>query len=261
MEFSNVEELCIFLAKWLEAHGHSVYRSIKCPDGGKIDILTQDYAVECRQWLTQSALLDAMQDLIACEPHITQQRPVVAGLTPTEITDPNNDVGSAEILEQLHAAGIEVWFLDQVDVLQDYYHQLVEAPEEVSPPVTNSYRSWNPWAGISVAFGMAAILAISFTLAYRILQEPRARELSPEQQEAWNSLHDAAEVWDIQTAQRQLNTLKQSKNNCVSTFANRLENTLASQGAQGFREINPIKRSLNEQEGCDLEIIIYEFSP
>lgn len=262
MEFSTEEDLRAFLASWLGAHGHNVYHEIKCPEGGKIDILTQDYAVECRQWLTQNALLDAMEDLIACEPHITQHRPVVAGLTPAATVEEDGEDSSSieEVLEQLNAAGIEVWFLDQIEVLQDYYRQLTVSPQEVVLPAKDR-RHWSPWAGVLVALGMAAILAVSFTLAYRILQEPTARRLSPEQQTAWDRLHAAAGVWDLQTAQDQLQILRRSGNSCTAKFANRLETTLGRQGPQGFREINPIKRALNEQEGCDLEVIVYDFSP
>ncbi|PSN17894.1 hypothetical protein C7271_15380 [filamentous cyanobacterium CCP5] len=274
MEFETEADLCEFLAGWLEAHGHNIYRQVKCPEGGKIDILTQEYAIACCHRLTPETLLASIDNLAACGPHVAQQRSVIAGLD-SSVEDLNFDtveggVSLGDAVAQAGIAGMEVWFVDQIETLQDYYQQQTAAGAEASleepihaPPLYGKKpRShWNPWAGVSVALGMASILAVSFTLAYRILQEPTTARFSPEQQAAWDKLHGAVAVWDMQTAQEALQGLQRGSNPCGAKFANRLQSGLDSQGAEGFREINSIKRALNEQEGCNLEIIVYDFAP
>jgi hypothetical protein len=109
---------------------------------------------------------------------------------------------------------------------------------------------------------MAAILTTSFWIAYRILDQ-QEMELAANSQEgqAWDNLHQAVAVWDLDTAREHLQTLEKSRSACIATFAERLDNSLQQQGAEGFRDINPIKRALNQQEGCSLEMRDYEFSP
>ncbi|NJL49305.1 MAG: hypothetical protein HC929_19980 [Leptolyngbyaceae cyanobacterium SM2_5_2] len=62
MEFSNQEGLQLFLSRWLEEHGHSVYRQVPSPTG-HVDILTQDYAIDCPHQLTQAALWTAADEM------------------------------------------------------------------------------------------------------------------------------------------------------------------------------------------------------
>jgi hypothetical protein len=79
--------------------------------------------------------------------------------------------------------------------------------------------------------------------------------------QAWQQLHAAVPVWDLDTALVSLTTLKQQPNTCIAQFADRFAQTLRQRGAEGFRQINPIKRALNQQQGCSLEIRPYDFSP
>lgn len=89
---------------------------------------------------------------------------------------------------------------------------------------------------------------------------PAPPAVSPTDQ-AWQRLHAAVPLWDVDTALVSLATLKQGSNACVAQFADRFAQTLRQRGAEGFRQINPIKRALNQQQGCNLEIRSYEFSP
>ncbi|MBU6230977.1 MAG: hypothetical protein KGQ93_15050 [Cyanobacteria bacterium REEB459] len=82
---------------------------------------------------------------------------------------------------------------------------------------------------------------------------------SPEQ--VWLNLQTAVAVWDLDTALASLAALKQSSGACLPQFADRFATVLRQQGVQGFRQINPIKRALNQQQGCNLPIQSYEFSP
>ncbi len=78
--------------------------------------------------------------------------------------------------------------------------------------------------------------------------------------DAWHRLHAAVPNWDMETTLLSLTTLRQNPNACVSRFASQLTIFLRERGVEGFRTINSVKRALN-QEGCDLPIQSYDFSP
>jgi hypothetical protein len=254
MELDSPDDLKTFLARWLEDHGHNVYRQVPHPDGGDIDILTQDYAIECPYTLTQTALWTTSDNIQAMRGHCPDQQWVIAGLTPD--TDAEAAYGAAE---QVKTSGIEVWFVDQMPPFIDYYDRLTDQP----PAVVNSpsFRKRNPLAGVAIALGMAAILGFSFWLAYRILDRYQFQATTQRQEnEAWDQLHNAVAVWDVDTTLSSLEQLADSRSPCTANFAARFQDSLNQRGQDGFRDINPIKRALNQQEGCRLDMREYEFS-
>lgn len=260
MEFASEADLQAFLAQWLEEHGHQVYREVKCPDGGAIDILTQVYTIECKRSLTRSALFAAAGQLRTYEQHFPGQKPVIAGLTPTSDSDE-----IYKIVDRLTTSGLEVWFVDQMPSFLDYYQQLTAttAAEDglaaTNPPRRLSRR--NPLAGCAIALGMAAILTVSFWLAYRILERNEAQIATTSRTaREWERLHAAVAVWDMDTTRASLTGLAKSRDFCTAEFAKRFEDSLDRRGPEGFRDINPIKRALNQQEGCTLDIVEFDFS-
>lgn len=74
-------------------------------------------------------------------------------------------------------------------------------------------------------------------------------------------LHQAALKWDMQTAGRALETLRQSEDACMVSFAEDFAALLEQRGTEGFRGITPLKRAYNARPGCDLRVDEYEFSP
>lgn len=289
MEFANEDELQAFLAQWLEEHGHNVYREVKCPEGGAIDILTQKYAIECRYSLTSSTLSEAADQLRAYKQHFPEQKPVIAGLTPSSIPaaalkaaapesdTPESGTQKAEALEpttsqsedspftlvteRIKNSGIEVWFIDQMGEMADYYAQSKARLDE--PVVIKPRRKLpTPLAGLAVALGMAAILAGSFAIAFSILADTETRLSMTEEEQVQLEIFDkAAQVWDLKTAQAPLKILSQSKNRCLRKFATQLQDNLNKKGAEGFRDLNPIKRNLNDEDNCKLEVTPLDFSP
>jgi aryl-alcohol dehydrogenase-like predicted oxidoreductase len=254
MDFASEDELQAFLAQWLEEHGHNVYREVKCPDGGAIDILTQKYAIECKRYLSRAALFAAAGQLRTYEQHFPEQQPVIAGLTPeSEAADFD------AVADRLKTSGVEIWFIDQMDAFTEYYRRLELLSKEPEP---RRFKLPKPLAGLAVALGIAGILAGSFAIAYHILEDTETRlAMSNEEKEQWDAFHRAAEVWDINTAQSNLALLTQSNNRCVRAFATRQQERLNADNAEGFRQLNDIKRTLNDQENCKLEITPFAFSP
>ncbi|WP_017300908.1 hypothetical protein [Nodosilinea nodulosa] len=253
IEFASSEDLRTALGRWLEDYGHSVHRQVPCPDGGMVDLLTPIYAVLCPPTLTPPDLWAAVDSIQARQQNFPDQRPVIAGLTPE--TEPE---AAYDIAEQLKAKGIEVWFLDQMPPFVEYFTGLTAEP---LPEARGRFNRRNPLAGCLISVGMAAILSASFWLAYRILDRHQLQTSTNSQENrAWEQLHSAVEVWDMDTALASLDRLSNSRNPCVSKFADRFETSLKQRGADGFRDINPIKRALNMEESCRLDIREYDFS-
>lgn len=254
MEFSSPENLQAFLARWLEEHGHDVYCRVPNPAGDEIDILTQDYAIDCNDILALAALEKAADRLKAQQTHFPDQKLVAAGITPSENWDE-----SYKLAEQLRSEGIEVWFVDQMPPFVEYYQQLAKGGKGRG---RRSLGEANPLTGCVLSLGMAIILGFSFWAAYNILERQQMRTADSTQEgRTWEQFHAAASVWDVANAEQHLEELARSRNRCVARFAERFASTLEQLGPEGFREINPIKRILNEQDGCNLEIQEYDFSP
>lgn len=256
MEFASPSALQEFLAQWLEDHGHTVHRQVSCEADKTVDLLTQAYTIECQPELNSTTLWTAADELQACLAYFPEQKPVIAGLSPEETEE------TYQTIEQIKKSGVEIWFIDQMPAFVDYYTYLQTnpvLPEDDLPP---QLHRRSPLAGCFISLGMAAILTASFWIAYRILDRQQTEIVANSREgQAWENLHQAVEVWDMDTARSYLDILENSRNTCVATFAQRLDDSLAQQGPEGFRDINPIKRALNQQSRCDLEMREYEFSP
>ncbi|TVQ13648.1 MAG: hypothetical protein EA368_01875 [Leptolyngbya sp. DLM2.Bin27] len=252
IEFACSEDLQTALGRWLEDYGHSVHSQVPCPDGGMVDLLTPLYAIFCPPSLSPSDLWATVDAIEAKQADFPDQRLVIAGLTPE--TDGEM---AADIADQIKPKGIEVWFLDQNASFIKFYAGLTTAPPQ--PQERRNRR--NPLAGCLISLGMAAILSASFWLAYRILDRHQLQVAANSQDNrSWEQLHSAVEVWDMNSTLASLERLANSRSPCVAKFAERFETSLRQQGAEGFRDINPIKRALNLQEGCRLEMREYDFS-
>jgi hypothetical protein len=235
MEFASKEDIQSFLSRWLEEHGHNVYCQVPCPEGGEVDILTQDYVIACEELLSCEVILRSAEQIQAIRHHFPDQRPVVAGLMP--------EASEAELfqtIEQVKQLGIEVWFIDQMKPFRQYYRHLFKGQgfdaDRVTGPALNRR---NPLAGIFIAIGMAIILSLSFWVAYRILDRQQLQIASNSQESrAWDRMHSAVSVWDMDTTLESLEDLSESRNVCVAEFASRFKTSLKQNGPQGFRDIN-----------------------
>ena len=263
MEFASQETLRTFLSRWLKDHGHTVYCQVPCPDGGQVDILTEDYLIACCPTLTPEALETAVRKILTYQSHFPDQQLVVAGLSPSQDWDQAYQVADQQ-------QGVQIWFVDQMKPFLDYYRRDRPAPESYpsAPPPGPRQKSirapldqYNPLTGCLMSLGIATILGLSFWLAYTILNRQSQAPPPTQIDQAWDNLHAAVAVWDMDTSLANLAALSKSRNPCMAEFADRLTLSLQQRGKDGFRDINPIKRALNQQDGCRLDMPAYDFSP
>ncbi|MBE9113752.1 hypothetical protein IQ273_30730 [Nodosilinea sp. LEGE 07298] len=85
--------------------------------------------------------------------------------------------------------------------------------------------------------------------------------LSSSEQLIFFRLQTQVSAWDMEGSRSSLSLLQNSNNACVAAFANQLTDALNQQDGEGFRQITPIKRELNAQQGCKLPLYPYPFSP
>jgi hypothetical protein len=70
--------------------------------------------------------------------------------------------------------------------------------------------------------------------------------------EAWLNLHNAADVWDLQTASDSLAILIRSSNKCVKKYASDVQVELKDLGVDGFSLMADIRSYYNNEGGCTL---------
>ena len=78
---------------------------------------------------------------------------------------------------------------------------------------------------------------------------------------AWDELHEAVRVWDLQTSRGILTEMEAIPDNCTSGFASTFGRVLDVAGGEGFRQINVIKRRHNNNLRCALPLVNYAFAP
>ncbi|NJN02759.1 MAG: hypothetical protein HC873_06190 [Leptolyngbyaceae cyanobacterium SL_1_1] len=116
-------------------------------------------------------------------------------------------------------------------------------------------------AGIAALVGAGIVLAGFAFAGQKLMGTAAFAPRLGKYQQQWEQVHQAIAVWDLQTAKANLIPLSHSRDRCVAEFAQNLNQQLSTQGAEAFRAVNQIKRSLNDQADCKLEITPYEFSP
>ena len=300
VDFANEDALQRFLMTFLESKGHTVHREVLCENGGRIDLLTSLYLIECKRYLNRNSLHSAAGQLWVYRQHYPKLQPIIAGLTPK-----SNQEDAWAAAAKLKEAGIQIWFVDRMAEVIEFYAQMPptllnpeeeadpeiednetsipgpDAPEAHSTPSREALASATTAAAppfleeqgrqrqpsaISLEAGCGALIGAGIVLAgflmvARVFRGTPSVQLSATEQVHWADLHAAIPAWDVQTAKDMLVPLMQSGDPCVVSFARSLNDSLNADGPEGFRRVNDIKRTLNEAENCQLAITSYEFSP
>jgi hypothetical protein len=110
MNFSTESDLQIFMQYALGGE-----REVKL-GRGKIDLRTDKYDIEIKPYLSCSVMDKAAGQLSRYSPYSQGRKRVIAGLTPSRY-----DNAIDRRAEDHRAAGIDVWFVDQMKFFQDAY--------------------------------------------------------------------------------------------------------------------------------------------
>ena len=139
MEFENEYQLQAFI--------HSVVggqREVKFADGSRIDILTDRYAIEVKPKLTRSALLQALGQTTVYQSNCSGTVPVIAGMTP------KNAEESYANAERIRQAGVQVWYIDQMNQFVDHWESQRSPVRRVASSPEQEFEippaAWIVWA-------------------------------------------------------------------------------------------------------------------
>ncbi|MEO0825253.1 MAG: hypothetical protein AAFX95_16360 [Cyanobacteria bacterium J06639_16] len=298
MGFVNEDALQRFLMIFLESKGHTVHREVPCENGGRIDLLTSLYLIECKRYLSRNALHSAAGQLWVYRQHYPKLQPIIAGLTPK-----SNQEDAWAAAAKLKETGIQIWFVDRMADVIEFYAQMPPSPLDAddphadlpeaegvalasnlpesiplpthdslmplgnpAPPLLENRRRQRPASAISFEAGCGALIGAGivlggFLMLARVFRATPPVQLSATEQIQWADLHAAIPAWDIQTAKETLIPLMKSDDPCIVSFARSFNDSLNADGPEGFRRVNDIKRSVNETESCQLTITSYEFAP
>jgi hypothetical protein len=130
MKFKNERELQDWLYKKLTDEGNQVGYEVIDSQGGRCDLTTDHYAIECKPYLTTHAVGRAIGQVLSYQQTLGRQ-PVIAGMRPPSEKawrNAQNDIRRAEGL------GIEIWelssmFPEDFKETEDTFEPVYEVPD------------------------------------------------------------------------------------------------------------------------------------
>lgn len=251
MEFDDEEELQDFLISFLQSKGVRCQKEFPLSHGWRVDILTAGHIIECKLKLTLGNLDRAANQVRRYRYYLQDRQLLIAGLA-TE--------SGRNVIPILAQEGIQVWFIDEVQEICDYYDEFYEyeyeeyesEQEDKSEFEDVYYSSGNyssssydesSWIGPIAA---AVVLIVGFAAFAGQQHTSPVREL-----------HRAAMNWDTNTANRAISRLKVSDNECEVLLGNTFEwevRQAVQQGAMGneiklrtFNRLNVIQDWLMQE--------------
>ena len=240
MRFDNEGELQDFLISYLESRGNNCQKEVVLPNSGRIDILTDYYVIECKHTLSSANLDKAAGQLLGRYIHyFPDRKAVIAGLA--------SDNGRATAAS-LRSGGTQVWFIDEIEDIQDFYEEIYGYPDEYEieeePIFYTSGNYHSDSSGESGCFG-AAVVAGIIALFVGMTQYNNPI----------NQLHRAAIEWDFNSANLAFATLRDTEDECNHLLANRVESELYSAINSGLGQEDVYRRVFNRVNAMQLEIM------
>jgi len=240
MRFNNEGELQDFLISYLENRGNKCLKEVILPDGGRIDILTDYYVIECKHVLNSANLYKAAGQLLGRYIHYFPERnAVIAGLA--------SDHGRTTA-ESLRSSGTQVWFIDEIEDIQIFYEEIYGYSNlDEMPETSTSYSSEVFYPSSSDEMGC---LGIAIGIGIIILFGGMAQYNSPIHQ-----LHRAAIAWDVNSANLAILALRNTGDECNNILANRVELELYKALNSGLSQEELYRRVFNRVNAIQLEIM------
>ncbi|WP_027269391.1 hypothetical protein [Leptolyngbya sp. PCC 6406] len=242
MEFANEEALQDFLISYLENKGLSCYKEFPLTTGEFVDIVTNEYVIECKLRLSRKEIDSAAGQLLGRYlPHFFGRQGVIAGLSAPS---------GQSVAASLRRNGYQVWFLDEMPDLMEYYdiYTQTDEPEpepyyqepepdldefafyrDTQPTYRSTYRS-------SVDFGELVGIGIGGLIGLMVIIGAVSGGVQQAQQNApVKQLHEAAIAWDPRSKHEAIQALRASGYDCNILLADTVEATWESAERSGFR--------------------------
>jgi len=142
MSFENEAELQEFLAIALQNLGHENEREVSTASGGgRIDILSDQYAIEVKPKLTRSALFQASGQIQSYQSSFPGRQMVIAGIAPSGESAYKSAKNTAQVIEKEN--GILTWFVDEMPEFQKAYSR----PSYSQPSESFNFFEFDSFAG------------------------------------------------------------------------------------------------------------------
>lgn len=247
MYFPRESDLQQFLFDFFEETGNSPMWEVPTTGGGRVDIVTTHYVIECKKRLSRSNLFEATGQMTTYCNDFPGKIQVVAGLSPNSgISDDRNAA------ERLRNSGYQIWFIDEMEVFQDFYQERYELNEPESEPAFSILDSTDYWyeptqrsyssnddveAGawvVGVLIGLFALIGIGASSGE-----------SPVYQ-----LHAAARTWDQNLAEEALQGLLSSQDNCQHLLGVEMSRAFSNYGLQGLNLVQAYQTKIEETSTC-----------
>ncbi len=219
--------------------------------GGRVDIVTDRYIIECKKTLTRSSLFHASGQMTTYRSDFPGKRAVVAGLSPK-----SGDSEARSVAERLKMNGVLVWFIDEMEVFQDFYQERYEVyePEPEPEPIFSmpgstdygykpsqgDYFSNGNWEPVAWVVGGIVVLFLIIGIGIGVSSSD-----SPVHQ-----LHTAARAWDQSLAEKALQELLSSRDDCQHLLGVEMSRVFSTYGLQGLNLVQAYQTKIEKTSTC-----------
>ncbi|MBE9111466.1 hypothetical protein IQ273_18850 [Nodosilinea sp. LEGE 07298] len=121
MYFPSELSLKKFLFVFFKVHGYEAATEVLLKGGGKADLITSAYIIECKKVLTRSHLFEAAGQLTTYLKARPDKLLVIAGLTPV-----SGMYDAKQAAQRLENVGYSVWFIDELEIFKSFYKRWYE---------------------------------------------------------------------------------------------------------------------------------------
>lgn len=247
MYFSRESDLQQFLFDFFEETGDSPRWEVPTTGGGRVDIVTDRYIIECKKTLTRSSLFHANGQMGTYRSDFPGKRPVIAGLSPN-----SSDSEARNVAERLEMSGCLVWFIDEMDVFQDFYQERYELNEPEPEPAFSVSNSTDYWyeptqRSYSSSDGSEAVVWVVAGIVglFALIGIGASSGGSPVHQ-----LHDAARAWDQNLAEQALQGLLASQDKCQQLLGAEMSRAFSTYGLQGINLVQAYQTKIEKTSTC-----------
>ena len=179
MQFENEKALQGFLSAVLSDGGIHNQREVWTKDkDGKIDVLSDGYAIEVKPYLNRPSLLQALGQLVTYRDSFPGRQLVVAGLTPS---DERSLKSAQQVATRVEAQGVSVWWVDQMPMFKEAYYGVRQKENEDPQEYEEVEEPQGLASGWIAKAAIAFFLLILLAMCDRTQQQTAQQAVTPQQ--------------------------------------------------------------------------------